>query len=60
MFKSKYRGQLEDNKLRIPVVMGTEEPFAEVAFEALFSSLCEFELGNQLSVTQKALRGVRS
>jgi hypothetical protein len=37
MFKSKYRAQLDDDKLRVPLIMRTEAKFEEVAFAGFWA-----------------------
>jgi hypothetical protein len=57
MFKSKYRTGLGDDKIRVPLVMATETPFALVAFEALWTDLEAWQNEDTNSITKKKLRG---
>ena len=59
MFKSKYRGLLSDDKLRVPLVMSTEPDFGHVPFDALWKELFAYsqKKKTQHNVTTKQLRG---
>ena len=60
MYKSKYRGLLADDKLRFLLVMGTEPPFNEVAFEALWSSVQDHSQKKKKPLASKKLRGKKT
>ena len=59
IFKSKYRSQLGDDKLRIPLIMRTEPAFDEVAFDDFYAGFAAFLMEIENGTLNKKLRGKR-
>ena len=57
MFKSKYRAQLDDDKLRVPLIMRTEAKLEEVAFVGFWETFQKYVDGTGDKSLNKALRG---
>ena len=53
MFKSKHRGQLDDDALIVPLVLRTESKFKEVAFEALGTDLAHHRRKKRARASEK-------
>ena len=57
MFKSKYRGSLGDDKLRVPLIMRSEEKFEDVAFLAFWDGFRKYVDSTGDKSLNKELRG---